>query len=277
MICLVYLTVIYVKFSKIKKINNKIEEKGKELQNKLNIIIDSRNRQEEEIEKLEKIYKEEISKIKVKTNINNLVNDINEKQIKINEQTIKLHTLEIDKNNIMPKLEKLVNIEEELENLKEEKVELEEKRNNIKRAIEYLEIAYSKMKEQITPRFTEELSNVMERISGGKYKKVAINTSENIVVEGTNGEYINAENLSIGTIDQLYLALRLATVKEITKENMPILLDETFAYYDEERLKNILKYFAYEYKEKQIILFTCTDREKQILDNMDLKYNYIEL
>ena len=196
---------------------------------------------------------------------------------KINEQSLNLHTLKIDNNNIIPKLEKLVNIQEELESLKEEKKELELKRDNIKRTLEYLEIAYNKMKEQITPKFTEELSNVMEKISNGKYKNVRINTNGEIIVEQSNGEYIKAESLSIGTIDQLYLSLRMATVKEITKENMPIILDEAFAYYDDSRLENILNYLANEYSNKQAIIFTCTKREKEVLDKLGLQYNKIDL
>ena len=117
----------------------------------------------------------------------------------------------------------------------------------------------------------------MEKISDGKYKNVRINTNGEIIVEQNNGEYVNAENLSIGTIDQLYLSLRLATVKEITKENMPIILDEAFAYYDNERLENILKYLSNEYSNKQIIIFTCTKREEEILEKLQIKYNLIEL
>ena len=117
----------------------------------------------------------------------------------------------------------------------------------------------------------------MDKISNGKYKNVRINTNGEIIVEENTGAYVTAENLSIGTIDQLYLSLRLATVKEISKENMPIILDEAFAYYDEERLQNILSYLANEYKEKQIIIFTCTDREKEILTKLGVNYNLIQL
>ncbi len=46
----------------------------------------------------------------------------------------------------------------------------------------------------------------------------------------------------MGTIDQLYLSLRLSVTKEISKENIPIILDEGFAYFDNERLENIIKY-----------------------------------
>ena len=64
---------------------------------------------------------------------------------------------------------------------------------------------------------------------------------------------------------------------ELSNEKVPILLDETFAFYDDERLKNILLYLNSEFGDRQIIIFSCTDREKEVLENNKLKYNYIEL
>ena len=64
-------------------------------------------------------------------------------------------------------------------------------------------------------------------------------------------------------------------VKEISKENMPIILDEAFAYYDDERLENTLKFLLENFKENQIIIFTCTHREEKVLDNNC--YNLIKL
>ena len=58
---------------------------------------------------------------------------------------------------------------------------------------------------------------------------------------------------------------------------MPIILDETFAYFDDERLKNILQFLAKETNEHQIIVFTCTKREKEILDNSQIEYNWVQL
>ena len=263
-----------------KKDEKRIKEKQKEFSDRIKILEDNKKVQKIELEKIEKDYNEELKKIKNDSGIldlDNIVEKIDAKQKSINEASLNLHTLKIDNDNIIPKLEKLVNIQEELENLKEEKIELEKKRDNIRRTIEYLEIAYNKMKEQITPRFTKELSNVMEKISNGKYRNVRININGEIIVEQENGEYINAENLSIGTIDQLYLSLRLATIKEISKENMPIILDEAFAYYDDNRLENILNYLVNEYKNKQVIIFTCTDRERGIMDRNEIKYNFIQL
>jgi len=276
----IYLIYGTAKISSRNKANKEAKSKQREISEKIKILEQNKEKQNLELEKIEAEYNQNLSKIKYEAKINDLDNIlelIDSKQRKINEKTLNLHTLKIDNDNIIPKLEKLVNIEEELENLKETKVELEEKRDNIKRTLEYLEIAYNKMKEQITPKFTEELSNVMKKISNAKYQNVRINTNGEIIVEENTGAYIMAENLSIGTIDQLYLSLRLATIKEISKENMLIILDEAFAYYDEERLQNILSYLANEYKEKQIIIFTCTDREKEILTKLGVNYNLIQL
>ena len=284
-IAIIIATVIYLIYGTAKisirnKANKETKVKQREITEKIKILEENKEKQNIELDRIEEEYEKALIKIKNETKINdleNLLELIDTKQRKINEQTINLHTLRVDNNNIIPKLENLVNIKEELEGLKENKSELEEKRDNIKRTLEYMEIAYNKMKEQITPKFTEELSRVMERISNGKYKNVRINTNGEIIVEENTGDYISAENLSIGTIDQLYLSLRLATIKEISKENMPIILDEAFAYYDEERLQNILSYLANEYNEKQIIIFTCTEREKEILTKMDINYNLIQL
>ena len=115
----------------------------------------------------------------------------------------------------------------------------------------------------------------MLRLQTGKYSKVKYNDELGLVTELENGNYISAEKLSTGTIDQLYLSLRLSIIKELSEENIPIFLDEAFAYYDDERLKNILKYISEEFKNIQIIIFTCTNREKEILDKLNINYNLI--
>jgi uncharacterized protein YhaN len=58
---------------------------------------------------------------------------------------------------------------------------------------------------------------------------------------------------------------------------MPIILDEAFAYFDNERLQNILKYIAENYQERQVLIFTCSNREKETLNNLNLEYNLIKL
>ena len=83
--------------------------------------------------------------------------------------------------------------------------------------------------------------------------------------------------LSTGTIDQLYLSLRISSLDELVEENMPIILDETFAYFDTERLENVLKFLSNKYSNRQIIILTCTNREIESLNKNEIEYHYIEI
>ena len=276
------ISILYIIFIAIKINRNKSElkEEKRKYKDKINEANSKAKAQIEEIKTIENDYNQKLNEIYKQYNIKeneNVIQEINSLQSKINEKTLKLHTTEIDYNNINPKLEKLINIEEELESLLNDRKDLKQKSYEIKKAIETLEMAYNKMKEEITPKFTEKLSDTIKNVSNNKYNKVKINISGEIIVEDSNGNYINAENLSLGTIDQLYLALRLASIEEITEETMPIILDEAFAYYDNERLKNILEYMSKEYKNRQIIIFTCTNREKSILNSLEINYNLVTL
>ena len=103
------------------------------------------------------------------------------------------------------------------------------------------------------------------------------NEEEGLIVELQNGDYIPVNRFSIGTIDQLYLSLRLSMINELSDETVPIFLDEALAFYDDERLKNILDYLNSKFSNRQIIIFTCTNREKSIFENKNIDYNYIEL
>ncbi len=269
-----------ISISIITKNNHEKASKKREYIEKLKELENKKEVQEQELSELEKKYNSAILDICKKYNIENvdtIVEQINNVQSNINELTLSVHTIEIDNKNAANKLEEFISLEEELESLKEDQKELDQKRFEIQKALDVLDIAYNKMKEEITPKFTQKLSKTIDKISNGKYKNVRINTLGEIIVEDKNGEYINADNLSLGTIDQLYLSLRLASIEEITKEKMPIILDESFAYYDNERLENILKYLSEEYKENQVIIFTCTKREIEFLNKLNINYNFIEL
>ena len=210
-------------------------------------------------------------------NKNNLNEEINFIENNLNNNKLKIHSLELDKNNILPQIEKLASIEEELNNLYENKNELLKENESIELVKELLEISYNKMKNKVTPKFTNNLSKIMEKISNEKYKNVVVNDEEGILVEKENGEYVQIDKLSVGTIEQIYLSLRFSMANEISVESMPIILDEVFAYYDEDRLRSILNFLNKEYNNKQIIIFTCTNREIKILDEENINYNLISL
>ena len=210
-------------------------------------------------------------------NIENLNLEIENLQNKINNTKIELHTLDLDKKNIEPKLDNLSKIEEELVNNKEIMCTLKSLEKSMNLAKSVLNSAYEKMKTSVTPKFTQNLSGTISKITNDKYNNVVLNDDNGLVVELENGNYETVSKLSIGTIDQLYLSLRLSMVEELSEEKMPIILDEAFAYYDTERLKNILKYISKRFKEHQVIIFTCTNREKEILDELKINYKLINL
>ena len=262
--------------SEVEKIKAQIEMLNKAKEEKIIEIEKQKQKINSDIEK-EQVKLNERYKIKNIELNNNISNEIERIQEELNKNKLELHSLELDKNNIMPKLEKLASMEEELQELNEREIVLNEQNSAIELAKEVLDIAYTKMKENVTPKFTQNLSKNIEEISEGKYKKVKINDEEGIIVEKQNGEYISAQKLSLGTIEQLYLSLRFGAVKELSEESMPIILDEAFAYYDEHRLRNVLKYINEKYKNNQIIIFTCTNREIEILDKENIKYNLISI
>ncbi|MFQ7550488.1 MAG: ATP-binding protein [Blautia marasmi] len=81
---------------------------------------------------------------------------------------------------------------------------------------------------------------------------------------------------SQGTIEQVYLALRIA-VGDIFcgEEPMPVLLDEVFAMYDEERMAETLRWL---YREKeQTIIFTCNKREAEVLQKSGIPCHMVRL
>ena len=275
----------------------KQEEEEKQVNSELSmlkgqIILLEKNNEKitEEIEQDNKAIKEESNKNKQQIiekykdkNINDLlyINDyqnyISKIEETINNNKIRIKGLEIEYNTIVPQLDEMVVLEEKREADKEKLAELREKESIINIAIENLMDAYEEMKTTITPKFTKNLSESIQKISSNKYNKVTINDENGMIIENNRGEYVEAIKLSTGTIDQLYLALRLSMIDELSKENLPIILDESFAYSDNNRLKNMLQYLTSDLNNHQTIIFTCTDREQKMLEEMNIPYNVVEL
>ena len=258
-----------------KNLNNLNDEINK-LKNNLILII---NLEKEKIKNnyLNKIEKNKINNFLETDNLEQINFEIENLQKDINNKKLKLHSLDLDKKNIEPKLENLSKIEEKLVDNNEKMLTLQKLNASINVAKETLNSAYEQMKNSVTPKFTENLSKNISNITNDKYKKVMFNEMEGLIVELENGDYIPVNRFSVGTIEQLYLSLRLSMIDELSDENVLILLDEAFAFYDDDRLKNILLYLNNQFKDRQIIIFTCTNREKNILESADIKYNYIEM
>ena len=95
----------------------------------------------------------------------------------------------------------------------------------------------------------------------------------------TPSKLVPLEQVSSGTMDQVYLALRLAAAKLIqseASEQMPLVFDDSFVLYDEDRLRSALKWLSSAYT-GQIIIFTCHQREAQMLTANQIPYTLITI
>ena len=230
-------------------------------------------------EELKRQYKDKIDE----NILNELLDKPNTNQFKIeldstlNELKIKLKAIEIEENTIIPHLDNMVVLKEKEELYTQNYKDLKEKENIINLAMQSLTRAYEEMKTTITPKFTQSLSSSISKITKNKYNKVTINNENAIIIENDKGEYIEANKLSTGTIDQLYFSLRLSMIDDLSKEKLPVMLDETFAYFDNNRLEQSLRYLSEELGEHQSLIFTCSNREMEILNKLNVEYNLVSL
>lgn len=253
--------------------NKKIEEEIFQMKNQ--IYFNERLEQDKMRQEYKAIISEEQFDIIVHLEDLTMEREAREKEYQ--NLLLQKQTNELEEERRYKKQEKMAEIEEKLAMNQEIKMELQQKNESISLAKEILTSAYEKMRNSVTPKFTEKLSYTISKITHGKYTKVNLDETTGLNIELEDGNYVSVDRLSVGTIDQLYLSLRLAMMDELSQEKIPLILDEAFAFYDTDRLTNILRYLAKEIGDRQVLIFTCTNREKEILEKLQVKYHYIDL
>ena len=192
---------------------------------------------------------------------------------KITGDSIRLLTAQI-----LEKRTRLSNLQEELSELQmtgiSDRPEMEEIRS-LELAAETIQSLSVSAQESVGEALKNRISDIFCTMTGGKYKKVSIDEELKIDLF-TEERHVPLFMASQGTIEQVYLALRIA-VGDIfcCEETMPLLLDEVFAMYDEERMKETLGWL---YKEKeQVIIFTCNRRETEVLKRAGIPFHIVYL
>lgn len=118
------------------------------------------------------------------------------------------------------------------------------------------------------------VSDIIDTVTNHKYNDLKVDEKLNIKLIWKNRDIV-LDRLSAGTIDQVYFALRMAVCDMLLgDEPMPLILDDSFALYDDSRVKAVLTEIA---KRRQVLLFTCQTREKEFLDELKIQYNHIKL
>ena len=174
----------------------------------------------------------------------------------------------------------------ELYNLKTETEKLKQDLDNndiIGKEIESIDLAIetlTNLSNEIHVMFgthlNKSISNYIVALTDNKYNSLNVDNALNVTIN-YEGNTIPLSKISTGTMDQVYLALRLAISDIICqdKERLPLLFDDCFAMYDNNRLDSTLKYLSG--INSQIIIFTCHTREKALLQHNNIEFSLIEI
>lgn len=163
---------------------------------------------------------------------------------------------------------------EELEEVSDSFREQEKKRAAVQMAMDRIEELAGRNQRQMSEALNERASDIIADITGGKYTKLVIEDAMQISLI-CEGRKIFVEQVSRGTIEQIYFALRMAAAEFLCEEELPVILDDTFAYYDDVRLANTLKWLTE--NKKQALIFTCQNREEQALKELNIAYTKEEV
>lgn len=239
------------------------------------IDVIKENLKRKENKELELLNKEDISTEITNLRLQQVKDKITEAEKKRTELILETHKLDIENDGVNEHVERLNDVEEQLNDLYEKEEELRKLEYAIKIATCNLDSAYEELKSDIVPHIEESIKENIAQTTNGAYVNTKYNDRVGLLVETNTGELMNIEKLSIGTIDQMYLGFRFAISEKVN--NIPIFLDETFVYYDDERLENILEVLDKKAQTSQIFILTCSDREIRALNKKGIKYNEIKI
>ena len=175
--------------------------------------------------------------------------------------------------------------EVELENLTEQVAELQqetldeqharEDRDALELAAETMSRLAARMSKALEHTLDKEMSGILAQITGNVHEQLQVTDGQGIVL-AEQLQKRTPEAYSQGTMQQAYFSYRMAAGHMLMKEEpLPFLLDETFANYDEERLRQTLRWLAEQ--ENQIFLFTCRETEMRLLTEEDIPFASIRL
>ncbi len=164
------------------------------------------------------------------------------------------------------KQELLLKIQQRMDRTKQQLIENDkyfEETKAIELAIDQIQKLAGKIHDSFGSDLNKLASEFFARITKGKYHKLVMEENASIYIN-TPQKLIPIESVSRGTIEQIYLSIRLAAAKIMWKDKqMPLIFDDVFAYYDDERLSEVMDMF--QTMDQQIILFTCHKREDALL------------
>lgn len=129
-----------------------------------------------------------------------------------------------------------------------------------------LTTAANELQRRFAPRISQRAQALFGKLTDSRYTRLTL--GEDLTVHAATADEATLHSAlwrSEGTIDQLYLALRLAVAEELTPD-APLILDDALVRFDDQRLAEALDVLTEEANTKQVILFTCQSREQNLLN-----------
>lgn len=146
----------------------------------------------------------------------------------------------------------------EIQQLMAKRADMQQYYNALRTAYSTLDDIRNEERQEFSPILNDLTTKIFNTITDGRYQNVIIHNDYGAdVIEENELLSRNFKYLSRGTIDQLYLSIRIAVSELMSEESMPMFLDDVLERYDDERLEKTLGFLSQFYKDKQAILFTC--------------------
>ena len=233
---------------------------------------------------------DQLQKISSEYDFSILLEDINSDSIKLEDNDIKdinLLNKEIDESieenaKLFERtkiLEKSVNLllekEERLADINENIQKYEDEITSIELAMDLINRSINKLHKNFIPRINKKVSEMMAYST--KYKD-RFRVDENLDVSIYDGvKFYEQKHLSSGTFDLLSVFIRISVLEELMGLDYLMILDDCFVQLDDVRYKKCLDLLFKISNSNQIILFSCQNRDEQLLNELDIIYKKIEL
>lgn len=175
------------------------------------------------------------------------------------------------------------NIEDELHKMQTKYEEIVDLTKKLEKELHAIELAMQSIEalsihihDSFGAQMNTRISHIVDKVTDGRYSEALMDEALNVTVR-SDTDYISFHTLSAGTIAEIYLALRI-TIGDLLSgtKTLPLILDDAFVLFDDDRLESTLRELS-QMVDRQILIFTCHKREKQIMDRLNLDYHHVNL
>lgn len=185
------------------------------------------------------------------------------------------HSLQLMMTERSAGLRSLNEVDEERDATVRRVAELELELQAAKHAVEVLEGVTQERYAEVAPLLAEKASEYLSVITSGTYNELTIDPKMRIHVRIPQTQSLSADperSLSKGTVDQIYLSLRLAMIQTMSAdaETVPMVLDDPFAHYDDARLESAMNLMLEVGKTNQVLLFTCREDVIRTAESLEI-------